>query len=72
MSEIIRDRLNDVCPVKKINEMTSDELLKAVNVAFEVIGYNPIDLEEAMDYINKTSNAEMLSEYVYFVWEADQ
>ena len=52
--------------------MTDDDILRAVNVAFEIIGYNPINLEEAMEYINNTSNAGMLSEYIYEVWEADQ
>ena len=72
MSEIIRDRLNEVCPVERIENMTDDDILRAVNVAFEIIGYNPINLEEAMEYINNTSNAGMLSEYIYEVWEADQ
>ena len=72
MSEIIFNRFVDICPKKKIEDMTDDEILKAVNVAFEIIGYKPINLEEAMDFINKTANVEYLSEYVYFVWEADQ
>ena len=72
MSEVMKSRLDDVCPVKKVGEMTSDELLKAVNVAFEVVGYEPIDIGKAMEHINNTSNVEMLSEYVYLVWEADQ
>lgn len=72
MSEVMKARLKEICPDKKVSEMTSDELLKAVNVAFEVVGYEPIDIEEAMEYINNTSDAEMLSEYVYLVWEADQ
>ena len=72
MSEIIRDRLNDVCPVERIEDMTDEDILRAVNVAFDIIGYNPINLEEAMEYINNTSNVEMLSDYIYEVWEADQ
>ena len=72
MSEIIFNRFVDVCPEKKIEDMSDEELLKAVKVAFDIIGYNPINLEKAMDFINKTANVEYLSEYVYFVWEADQ
>lgn len=72
MSEIVRARLEEVCPVQKIKDMSYGEIVKSTNVAFKIIGYEPINLEEAMSYINNTSDVEMLSDYIYEVWEADQ
>ena len=72
MSEIVRARLEDVCPVQRVDELSADELDNAIDIAFEIIGYNPKFLETSKEYVRDTSNAVQLCEHIYDVWEADQ
>ena len=72
MSEILKNRLEDICPLQRVDELSSTELDNAIDIAFEIIGYNPKFLETSKEYVRDTSNAVQLWEYIYDVWEADQ
>lgn len=70
MSEIVKIRLMEVCPAKKVSEMTPDELDSAINVAFKIIGYKPIDLMKAKQKAFD-SKSEWLCDFIYEVWRND-
>jgi len=64
-------RFKEICPANKIVDMTSDEVDKAVKIAFEIIGYNPNNLSSALEVANANSLATWLYEYIYDVWRYD-
>lgn len=70
-SEIVRDRLREVCPPTHMGDMDSDEVEKAVNVAFKIIGYIPIDLSESIRRSYELTTADYLCDFVFDVWRCD-
>ena len=72
MSEIVLARLMELCPPKKMDDITIDEIRESVNIAFKIIGYKPIDMDKSIDKALDTSNAEWLYQFVYDVWRCDQ
>lgn len=70
-SEIVRDRLREVCPPNHMGDMDSNEVEKAVNVAFKIIGYIPIDLTESIRRSYELSSADYLCDFVFDVWRCD-
>ena len=70
-SEIVGDRLREVCPPNHIADMDSDEIDMAINVAFKIIGYKPLDLMEATRRAYETSTAEYLCDFIFDVWRCD-
>ena len=71
MSRIVYERLREICPLKRINEMSPDEVDKSVNIAFKLIGYTPNNLNKAMDRANAKSDSRLLYEFIYDVWRLD-
>ena len=70
MSKVVRDRLLEICPQKNLGILTMDEIKKSCNVAFKIIGYEPVNLDESIvksDYTDDT----MLWEFIYEVWRID-
>ena len=71
-SRILAMRLEDICPKKYIEDCTLDELIKDTNVAFEIIGYSPINLNKSVEevYLNARESV-LLWEFIYNVWSVD-
>lgn len=67
-SEIVKARLEDVCPQKSIKEMDVLEVEKAVRIAFEVIGYLPENFDDDFSKTWGSSSVENLWEFAYEVW----
>ena len=72
-SRILAMRLEDICPKKSIEDCTLDELIKDTNVAFEIIGYSPADLNKSVEevYLNARESAVPLWKFIYDVWSMD-
>lgn len=71
-SRILAMRLEDICPKKSIEDCTLDELIKDTNVAFEIIGYSPVDLNKSVEevYLNARESVP-LWKFIYDVWSVD-
>lgn len=72
MEDIVLSRLRDVCPLQKLSEMDIVEIEKSCHVAFDVIGYNPVNFKQSFDKVWKTTDAEYLSDFIYEVWGNDE
>lgn len=72
MEDIVLSRLRDVCPLQKLSEMDIIEIEKSCYVAFDVIGYNPVNFKQSFDKVWKTTDAEYLSDFIYEVWGNDE
>ena len=70
MSEIVRKRLEDICPVRRLEDMDILEVEKSCHVAFEIIGLEHRNerFDKAFKKAWENSDAEMLWEYIYCVW----
>lgn len=73
MSEIVRKRLVDVCPVYPIKNANLDELETDCHIAFEIIGYHPNNFTKSIDKVLKEGSSDeiLLSDFVYRVWKID-
>ena len=69
--EIIKERIKEITPDKKIDELPVNELDKAIHTAFEIIGYEPDNLENSINYAFENVRTDNLWDYIYTVWEAD-
>ena len=71
-SRILAMRLEEICPKKYIENCTLDELIKDTNVAFEIIGYSPVDLDKSVEevYLNARESVP-LWKFIYDVWSVD-
>lgn len=71
-SRILAMGLEDICPEKYIEDCTLDELIKDTNVAFEIIGYSPSNLNKSVEevYLNARESVP-LWEFIYDVWSVD-
>lgn len=70
-SRILAMRLEDICPKKSIEDCTLDELIKDTNVAFEIIGYSPIDLNKSVEKVYLNCESGPLWKFIYDVWSVD-
>lgn len=70
MSRVVRDRLLEICPQKNLGILTMDEIKKSCRVAFEIIGYEPVNLDESIVKSNYTDDTA-LWEFIYEVWRID-
>ena len=74
---VVYDRLREIVPVERFEDLSGDDLLKNTKTAFEVIGYSPKNLENSMEKSLKIQgenpqNSEVsLFEFVYLVWRVD-
>ncbi len=69
--ETIKKRLQEVCPNKKIDMMSIDELDKSIHTAFSIIGYEPNNLEKSIGYAFENVRTDNLWDYIYTVWRCD-
>lgn len=67
-SEIVRDRLIEVCPNESIKEMDILEVEKCVRIAFKIIGYLPENFDDDFSKTWGSSDVETLGEFAYEVW----
>lgn len=72
MSQIIKSRLNEVCPSQTVSEMDIIEVEKSCHIAFEIIGYLPKNFTVAFQKTWESFDGEMLCDFIYKVWEADR
>lgn len=70
-SRILAMRLEDICPKKSIEDCTLEELIKDTNVAFEIIGYSPIDLNKSVEEVYLNCESGPLWKFIYDVWSVD-
>ena len=70
-SRILAMRLEDICPKKSIEDCTLDELIKDTNVAFEIIGYSPVDLNKSVEEVYLNCESGLLWKFIYDVWSVD-
>ena len=70
-SRILAMRLEDICPKKSIEDCTLDELIKDTNVAFEIIGYSPVDLNKSVEEVYLKYESAPLWKFIYDVWSVD-
>ena len=68
---IVKGRLEEICPFKNTDEMTLDDLVKDCNVAFQIIGYKPKNLEKSVRFVFENRDLTLLYEFVYEVWLND-
>lgn len=67
-SEIVKHRLNEICPKKSLEEMDIIEVKKAVRIAFEIVGYLPENFDDDFSKTWGSSEVETLGEFAYEVW----
>ena len=67
----VYNRFRDVVPVQRLDELSSDEVIRDCNIAFKIIGYTPKNLEKSVEKAWETSTALSLFEFIYDVWEVD-
>lgn len=67
-SLIVESRLREICPRKNLSEMDIIEVEKATRVAFEIIGFKPQNFNDVFQKTWESSDAEVLSEFIYDVW----
>lgn len=72
MKSIVKNRLQEICPLEKMEDMDILEAEKNCNVAFKIIGYEPNDFEESLRKVWESSTSEYLCDFVYEVWEVDR
>ena len=68
---IVYGRLEEICPLKNTDTMTLDELIHDSNIAFQIIGYKPKNLEKSVKYVFENCDLTALYEFIYRVWKYD-
>lgn len=71
ISKIVYDRLEDICPAKKLVNMSDEEVKHDCKIAFLIIGYDANDISKSFNEAWKTSRATMLFEFIYDIWRSD-
>lgn len=72
MSQIVKSRLKEICPVKKMSEVDIVEAEESCHIAFEIIGYLPKNFQVAFQKTWESYEGEMLSDFIYQVWGEDR
>lgn len=67
----IYNRFKEIVPVKRLDEMTPSEIDKSIDVAFQIIGYTPKNLEKSLEVAIYESEATSLFQFIYDVYEVD-
>ena len=71
-SEIILNRMEEICPNELVDNKSVDELMRDVNVSFKIIGYEPSNLEEATKQaLDKIGHKGELYRLCYNAWRLD-
>ena len=71
MSSIMYHRFKEICPPTKLEDMNPNEIKRDIGIAFEIVGYDPTDLNKAISRAWETTKAEYLFEFVFDVWLVD-
>lgn len=75
MKQIVRDRLLEICPEKNLENLSREDLKNDTNVAFKIIGYEPVDLgtnvSTVADELCNGKSFDSLAEFIYEVWRID-
>ena len=74
MDEIVRNRLKEVCPVEKMEDLSTYEVELAVRIAFRIIGYKPLDMKSAIQkaYESSADGHYWLCDFIFDVWRLDK
>lgn len=67
-SEFMLSRFRDICPVENMEDVDVIEARKSVDIAFKIIGYFPENLDNVFRKTWETSEADVLSDFIYEVW----
>lgn len=70
MSELVKARLNEICPDIKVSD-DDYTALKDCHTAFEIIGYKPRNLVVSFCKIWESDYPIELYLFIYNVWEVD-
>ena len=68
----VYERLRDIVPPRKLEDMDVIEVETSCKTAFKVIGYTPVNFEDSFTSAWRTSVAVMLYEYIYDVYMEDR
>ena len=71
-SIFMRRRFKEITPDDNLEDLDVIEVEKAVDIAFEIIGYNPVDKDKSFNTAWTSSGAVKLWEFIYDVWEVDK
>lgn len=72
MSDIVRERLREVCPTERVSEKDIIEVKRDCRVAFRIIGYIPENFDDAFQKTWESSDADDLCDFVFDVWRNDK
>ena len=68
---VVLNRFREICPVANVTDLTSDELKKACNIAFKIIGYEPSDFDGSVEKASEQSQFNDLCDFIWDVWRVD-
>jgi len=72
---VVYDRLKEITPVEKLDNLPIDNLSKNCRIAFEIIGYEPVNLDnsikESLKFARDSGENYSLFEFIYLVWRND-
>ena len=68
---IVYERLQEIVPLKMLDELSVDEVKSDCITAFEIIGYKSRDLDKVIETTWERSDALSLNDFIYDVWEVD-
>lgn len=68
---IVYGRLEEICPMKNTENMSVDELIHDCNIAFQIIGFKPKNLEKTVKDVYLNNDIPLLFEFVFEVWKND-
>ena len=73
MSEIIKSRLDSICPSENLENSMMSEVESWVSIAFQKINYTPKNLGKSLDKAWHNANPkETIPDFVYRVWRYDK
>lgn len=68
---IIKHRLKEICPHKRVVYLSYEDIFHSIKIAFEIIGYVPVNLYTAIVETSEDFNGIMLYEFIYEVYWRD-
>lgn len=75
MDMIVKKRLNEITPDESVDDKSIDELVRDCHIAFEIIGYNSINLEKTVRKVSKSFENKSwdhhLATFIFNVWRSD-
>lgn len=72
MSEIVKSKIKEICPVKNLENSVMKEVESWVITTFNQMDYKPKNLKKSLDKAWHHSNtSDTISDFVYRVWRYD-